>query len=185
MRASKEEEEEEESFRGFQGRHSLGCGFYAGFFLGAPHTAQTSGVGTHLAAGIKPAAFSRDLSQGQGAAHQSASLETRDKQRVCVKESGLYEGRVACQFFLPRAIRCCLWAPVRGTEGFPAARWCSGPRQPPDAAPHGLNRQKTKNGAKLSCFFFHFLVLLPIPYLFRGATVPPCGLLASQPAWCM
>lgn len=89
----------EASFQGSRGPHSLGCGFYAGFFLGAPHATQTSGVGTHLTAGIKPAAFSRDLSQRQGAAHQSASLETPNKQRVCVKESGLCERRAACQFF--------------------------------------------------------------------------------------
>lgn len=163
--------------------HSLCCCFCAGFFFRAPHTAQTSGSGTHLAAGIKTAAFSRDLSQRQGAAHQSATLETRSK-RVCMTELCLYEGTVACQ--------CSTWCNTMlfmgscdGNRGIScskvvfwsttATRWSS-----PRSA-----HTKHKNVAKLSRLVFYFCPFNPSPYLFRGATVPPCGPSASQPAWCM
>lgn len=59
--------------------HSLCRRLDAGLFCGAPHAAQASGSGTHLTAGKKTAAFSRDLSQRQGAAHQSTTLETCNK----------------------------------------------------------------------------------------------------------
>lgn len=55
--------------------YSLCCGMPAGTV--GPLTAQASGSGTHVAAGIQSAAFSLDLSQRQRAAHQSLTLETR------------------------------------------------------------------------------------------------------------
>lgn len=103
---------------------------------------------------------------------------------VCMTESCLYEGTVACQ--------CSTWCNTMlfmgscdGNRGIScskvvfwsttATRWSS-----PRSA-----HTKLKNVAKLSCLVFYFCPFNPSPYLFRGATVPPCGPSASQPAWCM
>lgn len=75
-----------------------------------PLTAQASGSGTHVAAGIQSAAFSLDLSQRQRAAHQSLTLETRSELFIgtkCLDSTGLFGIRVESDCGLPGAAICC------------------------------------------------------------------------------
>lgn len=75
-----------------------------------PFTAQASGSGTHVAAGIQSAAFSLDLSQRQRAAHQSLTLETRGSiltGTMCLHGMGLFAKTGESEYVLPGAAICC------------------------------------------------------------------------------
>lgn len=91
--------------------YSLCCWMPAGTI--GPLTAQASGSGTHVAAGVQSAAFSLDLSQRQRAANQSLTLQTTVGYLEGQWSIGLPMKRKGRDYGLPGAALYCWQAPAR------------------------------------------------------------------------